>query len=75
VTRLWLENPGFVVRIPQGKENFYLFRNIKTTSGPHPASYSVGRERALHQGRGIEFAYLVPKLRMGGTTPPCPYTP
>ena len=64
-TVTWSDDLGF--KYWQGKEIFLLSKNIQTSSGAHPASYSMGEEM-----RTITYLHLMLRLRMGGAIPPLP---
>jgi hypothetical protein len=64
-TVTWSDDPGF--KYWQGQQIFLLSKNIQTSSGAHPASYSMGEDMRM-----ITYLHLVLRLRMGGATPPTP---
>ena len=59
----WSDDLGF--KHWQRQEIFLLSKNIRTSSGAHPASYSMGEEMRM-----ITYLHLVLSLRMGGAIPP-----
>jgi hypothetical protein len=61
----WSDDLGFKYWL--GQEIFLLSKNIQTSSGAHPASYSKGKDMRM-----ITYLYLVLGLRMGGAIPPLP---
>jgi len=67
-------------RFPQGPRDFYLLRNVQTSFGTRPASYSMGTGRPLPgwSGRGVKptnHLHKMPRLRICETIPPFTYTP
>jgi len=61
----WPDDRGF--KYWQGQQIFPLSKNIQSSSGTHPASYSMGEDMRM-----ITYLHLVLRLRMGGAIPPFP---
>ena len=75
VTRLAARLSG--VGIPAEVRYFSRLRNVHTSSGAHPASYSIptGVLSRGQSGRGVRLfthLQLVPRLRMSGVKHPLP---
>jgi hypothetical protein len=76
-TQARLRGGQFRVRFLGRVRNFSLLKNVQIVSGAHPVSQSMGAVvlSRKQSGRGVELTTqlnLVPRLRMGGTTPPLP---
>jgi hypothetical protein len=62
---------------PARARRFSLLRNVQTSSGAHPASYSkvtglLSRGKSGMDGKFATHLHLIPRLRISGPIPPHP---